>query len=331
MKAAVHEPVLVADIGGTNARFALAASGAEGRPQIQSVHEFAVTQFNSLAEAMAHYLAHVGAPSPQRAVIAVASPITGDEIKLSNNPWSFSIQALQRQVGLAGIRVINDFAAIGMAIPHLASEDLRLVGDAPAPASLEAADRHYAVLGPGTGLGVCRVVLRQGRPLVMETEGGHIGFAPADAYEVAVLHYLLRRYPRVSVERLVSGPGLQNLHDAVCAIEDRPCCARAPEDITACAQRGDDAVCSRAVELFCSILGGFAGDVVLLHGAWHGLYLGGGMTTRLLPWILGGAFRRRFEAKGRFHALMRTIPTQAITHAQAGLLGAGACALEQSC
>ena len=330
MKVAVHAPALVADIGGTNARFALAASGAEGRPQIQSVHEFSVTQFSSLAEAMVQYLALLGAPPPQRAVIAVASPITGDEIQLSNNPWSFSIRALRSQVGLAGIRVINDFAAIGMAIPHLRPEDLREVGDASATASPGAEDRHYAVLGPGTGLGVCRVLLQQGRPLVMATEGGHIGFAPGDAYEVAVLHYLSRRYPRVSVERLVSGPGLQNLHDAVCAIEDRPCCARAPEEITACAQRGD-ASCTRAVELFCSILGGFAGDVALLHGAWHGLYLGGGMTARLLPWILGGAFRRRFEAKGRFHALMRTIPTQAITHAQAGLLGAGACALEQSC
>lgn len=330
MKVAVHAPALVADIGGTNARFALATSGAEGRPQIQSVHEFAVTQFSSLAEAMVQYLALLGAPPPQRAVIAVASPITGDEIQLSNNPWSFSIRALQRQVGLVGIRVINDFAAIGMAIPHLGLEDLRAVGGVSADAAPTGMDRHYAVLGPGTGLGVCRVVLQQGRPLVMETEGGHIGFAPGDAYEIAVLRHLSQRYPRVSVERLLSGPGLQNLHEAVCAIEGWTCCASVPEEITACAQRGD-AACARAVELFCSILGGFAGDVALLHGAWHGLYLGGGMTARLLPWILGGAFRRRFEDKGRFHALMQAIPTHAIIHPQAGLLGAGACALEQSC
>ena len=328
MKGIVQEPALVADIGGTNARFALAAAGVGGRPHLVSVREFAVAQFGSPAEAIEFYLEQAGARRPRRAVIAVASPVSGDAIRLSNNSWSFSIRALQRQIGWSGIRVINDFAAIGMAIPHLVAADLQAVGEVSVPPAAAAADRHYAALGPGTGLGVCRVVLRQGRPLVMETEGGHIGFAPGNAYETAILEYLAQRYPRVSVERLVSGPGLRNLHAAVCAIESRACEECAPEEITARAQRGDDAACGRAVELFCAILGSFAGDVALLHGAWHGLYLGGGMTARLLPWIRGGEFRRRFEAKGRFHALMQGIPTQAITHAQAGLLGAAACALD---
>ncbi|HZR36885.1 MAG TPA: glucokinase [Nevskia sp.] len=323
-------PVLVADIGGTNARFALAASGAK-RPQILALREFATARFGSPADAIAHYLAQAGAAPPQRAVIAVASPVTGDAIRLSNNPWSFSITALQRQTGIGQVRVINDFAAIGKAIPHLQPCDLHALGEAEAPSAPVEGERHCAVLGPGTGLGVCRVVLRREQSMVLETEGGHIGFAPGDDYETAVLEHLSLRYPRVSMERLISGPGLCNLHAAVCAIEDRPGGGATAEEITAAARRGGDAACVRAVELFCAILGSFAGDVALLHGAWHGLYLGGGMTVKLLPWLERGAFRRRFEAKGRFEGLMRSIPTRAILHAQPGLLGAAACALELAC
>lgn len=320
-------PILVADIGGTTARFALSAAGARRGPRLWAMREFPVDDFDSLAEAIRYYLARLSEPLPRRAVIAVASPVTGDLIQFSNNPWSFSTAALRDEAGLEELAVINDFAALGRAVPHLEGADLHAIGTVPAAVLPEEQERQCAVLGPGTGLGVCRIVLRRGPPLVLETEGGHIGFAPADAYEAAILAFLLQRYPRVSVERLISGPGLENLHAAVCSIDGTPRSAGGPAEIIAGARRGE-AACCRAVELFCSILGSFAGDVALLHGAWHGLYLGGGMTTRLLPWLGSGAFRRRFEAKGRFETLMRGIPTQAITHAQPGLLGAAASALD---
>ncbi len=320
-------PILVADIGGTKARFALSTAGPRRGPCLWAMRELLVDHFDSLAEATRYYLTGLPEPLPRRAVIAVASPVAGDRIQFSNSPWSFSIAALQAEVGLEELAVINDFAALGRAVPHLDRTDLQAIGSVPAPILRDEHERQCAVLGPGTGLGVCRVVLRQGPPLVLETEGGHIGFAPADAYEAAILAFLLRRYPRVSVERLISGPGLENLHAAVCTIDGSPRSAGGPVEIIAGARRGEIACC-RAVELFCSILGGFAGDVALLHGAWHGLYLGGGMTTRLLPWIRSGAFRQRFEAKGRFETLMRGIPTHAIAHAQPGLLGAAAWALD---
>jgi glucokinase len=322
---------LVADIGGTNARFALASVEAGRRPLLSSVHEFATLQFASLAQAASHYLGQVAARPPQRAVIAVASAVTGDEVKITNNPWSFSIAGLKRELRLEALDIINDFAAIALAIPHLAPSELEPIGTAGAsPAATRGAEGRYAVLGPGTGLGVCTLLLRQGQAVAMESEGGHVAFAPSSDYEIAILQVLMKRHARVSVERLLSGPGLHNLYAAVCAVEGVAVAADTPQAIMAGAQPGRDAACRRAVELFCEILGSFAGDVALMVAAWDGVYLGGGMTGRLLPWIRSGEFRSRFESKGRFGTLMRTVPTFAIAHPQPGLLGAGARALGAS-
>jgi len=320
-------PVLVADVGGTHVRFALAEADPAGRPLLVSVREFAVLQFGSLAQAAAHYLAGLGAAGPRRSVLAVASAITGDQVSITNNAWSFSIAALRETLGLDQIHVINDLAAVGMAVPHLEPGELAPIGNASVRAVTDGADRHYAVLGPGTGLGVCRLMLRHGRAAVIESEGGHIAFAPGNDYEIAILRYVMKRHARVSVERLVSGPGLQNLYAAVCAIEGTAATIDTPEGITAGACVGTDAACARTVELFCAILGSFAGDVALMYGAWDGVYLVGALTRTLLPWICQGGLRQRFESKGRFSSLMQTIPTFAIAHAQPGLLGAGAWAL----
>jgi glucokinase len=321
---------LVADVGGTNARFALATPDDQGRPVLSSMREFTVAQFASMAQAALHYLGTIDLPRPRRSVIAVASPVLGDEIKMTNNGWSFSISGLQRQLGLESIEVINDFAAIATAIPHLAPAQFEPVGAGQSPVTEAKPQRRCAVVGPGTGLGVCGLVVQQGRAVVIESEGGHVAFAPGSDYEIAILQYMMKRHSRVSIERLVSGPGLQNLYNAVCAVEGSAAVAQTPESITAGARLGTEVACSRAVELFCSILGSFAGDVALIYGAWDGVYLGGGMTTTLLPWICQGEFRRRFENKGRYAALMQKIPTLAIAHAQPGLLGAGARALDPS-
>jgi glucokinase len=319
---------LVADIGGTNARFALATPDHQGRPRLTSLCEFTVAQFDSMAQAVLHYLAQINPPRPRRSVIAVASPVTGDEVKVTNNPWSFSIAALQQQLGFEAIEVINDFAAIAMAVPHLAPAELQSIGVAPVATAGLTLERRYAVMGPGTGLGVCGLRWQPGRTIVIESEGGHVAFAPGSDYEIAILQYMMKRHARVSIERLLSGPGLWNLYSAVCAVEGVATSQQTPESVTAVAKVGAEPACRRTVELFCSMLGSFAGDVALMYGAWDGVFLGGGMTATLLPWICSGEFRQRFENKGRYNALMQRIPTAAIAHAQPGLLGAGARSLD---
>jgi len=322
---------LVADIGGTNARFALAVRGESGMPAISDVAELQTADFASPAEAARHYLDRLAQKvRPSSAVFAVATPITGDQIKLTNSPWSFSIRALTQDLHLQTLNVINDFAAIGLAIPHLGYGDLAPVGTARAVLARDRKDGHFSALGPGTGLGVCHLLLRAGESIVIETEGGHIAFAPGTVREDRILEFLRRSYPRVSCERLISGPGLLNLYRAMCSVDGTGTEADSPEAITAAAEEEPQGGCARAVDLFCEILGGFAGDIVLAHGAWDGIYLAGGLVGRLLARIQSGGFRRRFEDKGRFQQLLAKVPVLAIRHPQAGLLGAGAAALSQA-
>lgn len=324
-------PVLVADIGGTNARFALATHDAQHRPVLAQIRELRGADYPTLADAARHYLESTGASggeAPVEAVFAVASPVTGDDIKITNNPWRFSVKALRADLGLQTLRLINDFAAIGFAVPHLGPEDVRPIGTMPERLARDRLDGHYSVLGPGTGLGVGRVLLKQGEAIILETEGGHVGFAPANAYELRVLEVLLRRYSRVSAERLLSGPGLLNLYRAVGEIEGLRCHAETPAQVSEEAKAEPQGLAARTVGLFCELLGSFAGDTVLAHGAWDGVYLAGGITLRLLPWLERGGLRRRFEQKGRFETLLQGIPTLAVTHQHVGLLGSAACAFE---
>ena len=252
----------------------------------------------------------------------MASPVTADRIQFTNSPWSFSAAALREELQLQQFDVINDFAAIGHAIAALAAQDLRAIGEvAAAPIK---PDGRYVVLGPGTGLGVCGLLRVQGRSVVLETEGGHVGFAPTDARELEVLRVLLRRYPRVSAERLLSGPGLLNLHGALCELDGVTEAADTPAAVSAWAAYDPQSRAAEAVARFAELLGSFAGDMVLAHGAWDGVYLAGGITAKLLPSIEAGGFRTRFESKGRFQPLLQGVPVTALLHPQPGLLGAAA-------
>ena len=185
-----------------------------------------------------------------------------------------------------------------------------------------------AVVGPGTGLGVGALLIRDGRAIELQTEGGHQSFAPGTAEEDAVLARLRARFGRVSNERLVCGAGLLNLYSALCEIADRAPAATTQEAVSAAATDGTDPQAVRAVELFCELLGAIAGDLVFAFGAWDGVYLTGGLLAPMLPWIRQGGFRRRFEDKGRFSATLAKIPTVAIHHPNTGLLGAAAIALD---
>ncbi|MFO1399880.1 MAG: glucokinase [Steroidobacteraceae bacterium] len=320
-------PALVADIGGTNVRFALARRDGAAPPRLDAVRSFAVAQFDSLVVAARHYLQGSGV-APRRAVLAAAGPVSGGEVRITNHPWVIAAPRVAADLGLEAVRIVNDFAAMSAAVAVLDPGALRAIGPGSARAIDLAAPGVYGIIGPGTGLGVGLLVVRDGRAWVLETEGGHVSFAPTDAEQVAVQQALAARFGRVSNERLVCGAGLLNIYEALCAGAGRAPAAATPEAVSRAADAGADAEAMRAVRMFVAILGAAAGDLVLLSGAWDGLYLTGGMVAPMLRWLEAGTLREQFENKGRFAAAMRRVPTLAVLHEHAGLLGAAALALD---
>lgn len=317
-------PVLLADIGGTNARFAFARLA----PAVllhDSIRTYAVADFPSLADAAAHYLAETGV-HVARAVMAVAGRVDGDIARLTNHPWVISASRVREALGLDALHLVNDFVAQSMAIGLLQPEDVVPIG-ASAWNTPSAGDRTFAAVGPGTGLGVGGLLVRGGRWFPLATEGGHASFAPGTPEEIAILERLSQDYGRVSNERLVSGAGLVNVHRALSEIAGVDAGALQPIDITARADAGDRR-CQHAISVFCSVFGAIAGDLVLTLGAWDGVFLGGGLVKPLLPALQHSGFRQRFEGKGRHAPAMARVPTLAIVHPYPGLLGAAALAAD---
>lgn len=321
--------VLLADIGGTNARFALGDPMLPAPLLLDSVRQVAAAGFPTLVAAAQHYLAGIGVCGRDlhSGVFAVAGRVDGDTAQITNHPWLISGPDVARALGLESLALINDFTAQALATQLLEEADLVQIGN-PALRLRPSTSRSHAVLGPGTGLGVSALLVRDGRSIALETEGGHVGFAPSNAEEAQVLGILARQFGRVSNERLLSGGGLVNLHGALHSINHGmlPAVALAPEDVTAGAGHGDP-LCLRAVQMFCEVFGSVAGDLVLTLGAWDGAFLCGGLVPKLLPQLQESAFRECFEAKGRFRAAMAQVPTLAVLHPHAGLLGAAAAAI----
>ncbi|MGO1069089.1 glucokinase [Lysobacter sp. CA199] len=326
---------LLADIGGTNARFALASSDPSTPALLpDSVQVFAVADFPSLADAARHYLDRIGA-TPSHGVFAVAGRVDGDEARITNHPWVISAERTRIALGLARIDLVNDFAAQAMAVSLLHPADVVAIGGARwagwgnSDGRNDTGDRTYAIIGPGTGLGVGALLRRDGRFYPLQTEGGHVSFAPNNPEEIEVLQRLSGEFGRVSNERLISGSGLVNLHRALSQIAGEDPGPLQPQDITAMAREGD-VRCLRAIDVFCAVFGAAAGDLVLTLGAWDGVFLPGGLVPKLMPWLAHSGFRQRFEHKGRFSPTMARVPTLAVTHAQPGLLGAAALAAQRS-
>lgn len=326
-------PVLLADIGGTNARFALADVTAASPLLIDSVRVYEVNDFASLPDAAARYLqdisAEAGDAQIERAVIAVAGRIDGDEARITNFPWVISIPRTCEALNLQSMRLINDFTAQSMAVLALQPQDVIAIGGTPWPANRgeRGNDRTFAVIGPGTGLGVGGLLIRGRKPYPLATEGGHVDFAPGTPEEIAILQQLSQEFGRVSIERLISGMGLVNIHRALSRIVNVDPGPMEPRDVTEGAKRGDPR-CMRAVDVFCSVFGGAAGDLVLTLGAWDGVFLAGGLVPKLIDTLQHSGFRARFEHKGRFSPTMASIPTLAVMHPQPGLLGAAVIAIE---
>lgn len=320
------QTVLVADIGGTNARFALADVDASVPLLDDSVREFAVVDFASLGEAAQHYLDQIGA-SASKGVFAVAGRVDGDEARITNHPWVISRSRTANMLGFGELHLINDFAAQAMAISLLRPQDVVAIGGASWRPTGADKPRNYGVIGPGTGLGVGGLIVRDGRCYPLESEGGHVSFPPGTPEEIRILEILSEQFGRVSNERLICGPGLVNIHRALSEIAGVDPGPMLPKDITARAAAGDIRA-SRTIDLFCAIFGAIAGDMVLMQGAWDGVFLTGGLVPKMLESLRHSGFRQRFEHKGRFSAIMSRVPSLAVIHPHAGLLGAAAYAVD---
>ncbi|WP_312144084.1 glucokinase [Brevundimonas sp.] len=309
-------PLLVGDVGGTNARFALARM-VEGRPVVEHHESFPAETYPTFLEGVKAFLDGCGV-KPTGGVIAVAGPVADGEIDLTNSPWRVSEGELQT-LGLDPVRLINDFEALAWGAPVVPGAELASLGG---PAE---GDPHatLAVVGPGTGFGVSALVRdAYGREMAMPSEGGHACFPPGDAVEDEILRIMRRRYDRVSIERLICGPGLLNMHRALAEIDGRETHIDDPAEITEAALKDPDSPCGHTLARFCAILGAVAGDIALTTGARGGVYIAGGIAPRILPFLQASPFRQRFERKGRFHDYVAAIPTKVILHKQAALLGA---------
>ena len=307
---------LVGDIGGTNARFALADLDA-APPRLGEPVGLKVADFPRATDAIAAFLAAQDLTRPPRvAVIAVAGPVRNGTIDFTNSDWLLS-EADLLALGCGRARLINDYGALALAAPLLCSDDLRVVG----PEVRGETHGTIAVMGPGTGFGVSALVRDGHAEAVLSTEGGHVGFAPTDEVEAELLHRLAARHGRVSIERILSGAGLDELHECLQAIEGRPAESTPSARITAAALAGDPAAL-RTVDRFCAIFGSVAGDLALAYGATGGVLVAGGIAPRIVGLLQASAFRSRFEAKGRFRDYLAAIPSRVIMRPYAALLGA---------
>lgn len=307
---------LVGDVGGTNARFAL-ARWLDGRVVLEHHESFPAERYPTFADGVRSYLE--GCPErPTRAVVAVAGPVRDGAIDLTNSPWAVSEAELEA-LGPARVRLINDFEAQAWATAALPPGGLMSLGG---PAEGER-DATVAVLGPGTGFGVAALVRDgHGGEAVMPGEGGHVSFAPEDEVDDAVLAILRRRFGRVSVERLISGSGLVNLHQALAEAAGRWPDLGDPAEISRAAILEPTSLAGETLTRFCAILGSVAGDVALLTGARGGVYVAGGVAPRIRDFLATSPFRERFERKGRFETYVGAIPTWLVTYEHAALLGA---------
>lgn len=314
----VDAPILVADIGGTNARFAIARTG--GRISLEQVQILATRDYDSLQAAALAYLGQTTGPRPTLASIAIAGPVVGDYIRMTNCPWAFSRESLTAALGMTRVILLNDFEAIASALPYLDADNLLNIGQV--SADMQAGGTKL-VIGPGTGIGVAAITPVGDGWKVLTSEGGHVGFAPADDLERQILRTVKYKYPRVSVERVISGQGFSTLHQALAALRGEEVEKLTPSEITRRALRDPGSHCGQVVDIFCSILGTFAGDMAVTFNATGGVYLAGGILPKIQDFFLDSQFRARFEDKGRLH-YVKTIPTVQIMEKQPALIGAAA-------
>ena len=313
-------PRLLADIGGTNARFALEYSPGE----IGSVQVYPCADYPGVAEVIKKYLKDTKIGRVNHAAIAIANPVDGDQVSMTNHDWSFSIEATRRALGFDTLLVVNDFTALAMALPGLTdAQRVQVGGGSRRPNSV------IGLLGPGTGMGVSGLIPADDRWIALGSEGGHATFAPADEREDIVLQYARKKWSHVSFERVAAGPGIEVIYRALAGRDKKRVAANVDTiEIVKRAMEGEP-LAAESVDVFCGILGTFAGNIAVTLGALGGIYIGGGVVPRLGEFFSRSSFRKRFEAKGRFEAYLQNVPTYVITAEYPAFLGVSAILAEQ--
>ncbi|HBF51922.1 MAG TPA: glucokinase [Massilia sp.] len=307
-------PRLLADIGATHARFAL-----ETAPGV--LRQTAVLRcdaFSGIVPLLNAYLDEHGGERIAHAAFAMANPISGDLVRMTNRDWQFSTDEVRRTMGWSTLLIVNDFTALAMALPGLQANDvLQVGGGKPAPHAVA------GVLGAGTGLGVSGVIPTADGFITLGSEGGHVNFAPADEREFAILQYAWREWPHVSNERILSGPGMELVYRALAERNgvQAQAPARTAAEIVSCALEDNDTLCLEVLECFAGMLGGAAANLAVTLGAFGGIFIGGGIVPRIAPWFATSPFRARFEAKGRFTDYLAQIPTYVIMTPNPALRG----------
>jgi glucokinase len=310
--------LLVADIGGTNGRLAIAAhDAASGEVSLAHLCRFENDQFESLAALLAHYLDSIPASLPEMACLAVAGPNDGRRGYMINRDWEINADAIEASCGMQRVQLVNDFEALAAAVPGLAADDVSTVHAG------EAGLGPCAVIGPGTGFGVAQLIAgMDDAPLVISTEGGHMALAPGNTLEQELWAYLQSRVDYICVESVLSGQGLVRLQQFLSERAGEPVEDKTASQITGHALAGSDSACLASVQLFLGILGGAIGDIALAQGATGGVYLGGGMLPRIAGLIPDSELVPRFLAKGPLKPYLSKIPIHLITAEHVALKGA---------
>lgn len=304
--------VLLGDIGGTNARFALITD-----EQLGPIETLRVADYPDLEGTLAAFLSrHRGGLPISGAVLAVAGAVEANRSMLTNSGWIIDAGRLEKAFNFQDVRVVNDFKALAWSLPFLTPPDLFAIGGGERAAAAPA-----VVLGPGTGLGLACFMPRSHDPLAVTTEAGHATLPGANAREDAVIAHLRERFGHVSVERALCGPGLVNLYQSLAAIDHLVVPPRKPSEITETALRGSCPTSREAVDMFCAMLGTVAGNAALTFDARGGVYIGGGIAPRIRKYLARSQFRARFEAKGRFQAYVAAIPSWVIIHPDPAFIG----------
>ena len=314
--------LVAVDIGGTHARFAIASAGADGTIQLGEPVTLHTEDHASFQTAWEDFRERQGGSLPDAVSLALAGPISGDVIRLTNNPWVIRPKLVREKLGVAHYSIVNDFEAVAHAVATVPDEHFLHLSGPDQPLGDKGT---ISVLGPGTGLGVAH--LRRdgaGGYHVQATEGGHIDFAPVDSIDDMVLARLRKRHRRVSAERVVSGPAIVDIYETLAAMEKRTVPERDDVDIWTSGTSGEDSLAAAAVDRFCLSLGSVAGDIALAQGGFAGVVIAGGLGYRIRETLLASGFAERFRFKGRYEQLMAGIPVKLITHPQPGLFGAAA-------
>jgi glucokinase len=305
------ECILLGDIGATNARFALLTNGVLG-----AVSSFGIAKFGRFADVVATFLKdHCREFRVKQAVLAIAGPVKGERSFLTNCSWVIDARELRAAFNLEA-RIVNDFEAVALSLPWLTSTDSAGIGGGKPEVGAP-----KAVFGPGSGLGVACLICHSDKPVVVSSEGGHATLTATCEREDRIVGQLRQRFGHVSAERAVSGAGLENIYQAIAFLDRLDVVSRSAAEITKCALGGECQVACEALHTFCAFLGSFAGNIALTFGARGGVYIAGGISPRILDFLVRSEFRSRFEAKGRFRPYLEAIPSYVITHPAAAFVG----------